>query len=410
MELIPTGTAVYLLIYALFDIGLETTFFLWFFEPKRPKKRSCVLYIALLFLWNAESMYTTIYLPYEDHFFNSAGYEIISSLIFFALFLLVLQLCAKGNPVRSFAIWQLLDYASLPALFLCSLIRKLAGWPSPMESVTISDFPDCACTFIAYLLTALLLKRFAARWEKKLQRMPLFIAWIILLFENASALLSITDLNTPDYFIGGISATLNIGMALFLLSFILALLIAIALSIASARAAEQTSRLVQAQLELQHNYYASMSKTQTMLRGLRHDLANHLSVLSALKESGREEKLRQYEDSLLDFCTRIEEQAAPDPKWENWKLPGLTPQEHHAFCSALERLLQHPGIPEHAARVCRNMDSLEILFSKNQISKRTLRRIKKDIYWEVISQISNRHQIHPHWKEGDDQWEFILNF
>ena len=58
MELIPTGTAVYLVIYALFDIGLETTFFLWFFEPKRPKKRSCVLYIALLFLWNAESMYT----------------------------------------------------------------------------------------------------------------------------------------------------------------------------------------------------------------------------------------------------------------------------------------------------------------------------------------------------------------
>ncbi len=410
MELIPTGTAVYLAIYALFDIGFETAFFLWFFKPKHSLKRCTTLYILLVTLWNVQISYTSIYVPYKNHIFNSPVYMVPCSIFFMALFLFFFQTCVKGSSIRNYAIYLLLGYTVYPALFVCSFLRKLTGWPSSMASVTISDFPDCACTLLFYAITALLLKRASRHWAETFQKIPLIAAWLLILFETLGAPVASAAFLYSSLHLEGISATLGFFIATLLLFFILALLIAIALSIASARAAEQTSRLVQAQLELQHNYYASMSKTQTMLRGLRHDLANHLSVLSALKESGREEKLRQYEDSLLDFCTRIEEQAAPDPKWENWKLPGLTPQEHHAFCSALERLLQHPGIPEHAARVCRNMDSLEILFSKNQISKRTLRRIKKDIYWEVISQISNRHQIHPHWKEGDDQWEFILNF
>lgn len=174
----PLGTIIYFIIEGIFYVTLSILILVHFFDFKINWKTSISIFTFFSVLENVEASITAPYLFIETHFSHNFSYILMIYLTHLCFYLCFASIFLKGHPIRNYMIFMLLSYSHYPVLTLFSIIRKTLGYPSLINSSTLSDFPTIACIFASFCTTWFILNKISRKYKNSLQRVPISVCWL----------------------------------------------------------------------------------------------------------------------------------------------------------------------------------------------------------------------------------------
>ena len=313
------------------------------------------------------------------------------------------------------------------------------GWTPLMYASSASEFQDCLVELIAYILAFLLVRFLLRVFGKRLARLPSGLCWLLIILDICALEIPWYPLfsgNLEKLFVGGLAATINLGLLGLIPFFIFFLFAILYFTSSESHAAAQRKSLLRSEMELQHSYYQELYELQRPIRELRHDLANHLAVMEQFCQNQREDRLKQYEASLLSLCQQLDEKTTSAARWRGLNLSGLADRETYILYSCISDLLKTYQRTWEDIRLSRREHQLVLsvlkeregipapsqrkkgsAFSRGKMDmgsggrKAALQKaLNKDSHFQLIRSIIADHK----WKlvlgEDGDTWSFTLNF
>lgn len=432
-------SSLYLAFSCLFSAGFDFAVGMLVFRIKRNRTAAVLIFAVICLAKGMPEFLETPHTFESSHFTHAPLYSACSA--FISICLLIGYICyfTKGHPARNFLIFTLASWCFFIPMVPCKLIRKLMGWTPLMYASSASEFQDCVLELAAYTLAFFLVRLLLRMFGARLARLPARLCWLLVLLDFCILEFPwypIFTGNDTELFVGGIAATINLGLACFI-PFSFFLLIALfCFTISEARIAAKKKSLLLAEMEIQYSYYQELHALQRPIRELRHDLANHLAVMEQFRQNRRQDLLNQYEASLLSLCREIDKNIASSIRRRRLKISGLTEREAYVLYICILDLLNRYGRTWEDIRFSEGERHLVLSLLKDRDNALTpggtqkasvgflremaaekggrkaalQRALKKDRHFQLIRSILKDHKWTLVLEEDADSWNFTLNF
>ena len=402
---------IYISLECIVNIAFQIALLLILFRFKRERRSALVVFGLFSILTSASSLWASLHESDPDFVMQNPIYIILDILFYYGFPIFFFYRYVKGPAFRNCGLFLIFSVAALPFMILFHLLRKyfMLG-PAILEAQSPKDFAALLITAASFgiaLLLAVLVRR--GLW-RKLEQIPSVILGGIYLVDSVIALASGLSERFQSYAIGDVAASVNlavffcIGLNIWLLTAIVVFFLYDRLNIRKNR------RMLQVEMDLQHTYYKSIVTLQFEIRGLRHDLINHLNVLEHL-DLMKSAYVDPYCQSFLSYCDQIERKAAEAFRWQALQLQGLTDRECCILYYYLKSLTDRYGADWEVCRIYRDQGSgCQLIFEAPWHDPQPFWqiRLRKDPLFQLIQSMLLRKNGKAYWKKGEKQWQFIL--
>ena len=111
---------------------------------------------------------------------------------------------------------------------------------------------------------------------------------------------------------------------------------------------------------LQQDYYKAVARVNRRVRELKHDLANHIAVISALKGNDLNRESNKtayaYSEHLMDLCDQIDNEIQNQLGWRIVKSQSLSERERYELFKYSSNVCKDYDLPLESIRVVRGKD------------------------------------------------------
>ncbi len=224
--------------------------------------------------------------------------EIIFSIVFFAVFM-------KGNPFVNYCVYVIADTFNIIMLFLSIRIQEALMPELPLigRATELSNWPVLFFELLAYGGTIAIALLLVPKLKKLLGKIPDKLLYGILFFYLISEFFLFGIMVFNDEII---TKPLIAVIAVVLIITIMALLLFF-FTIKLYHMEKLQKELILQEMEQQHRYYSVLHETGVRLRHLKHDLANHQTVMK-LADDMDQEASEKYRQQLLTHYQELTEE------------------------------------------------------------------------------------------------------
>lgn len=402
---------IYVSLECIVNLVFSAALLLILFTFKRKRRNALIVFGLFSALTNVTSVIASFHESDPDFVMHHPMYIILDILFYYGFPIFFFHRYVKGSAARNCGLFLIFSVAALPFMTLFHLLRKyyMLG-PSIMDAQSPKDAAPLLITAAASGIALFLASLARRRLWTKLEQIPSVIYGGIYLADSVIALVSGLSKELNSYMIGGAAANVNlavffcIGLCIWLLTAILVFFLYDRIHIRKNR------RMLQVEMDLQHAYYKSIVTLQFQMRGLRHDLINHLNVLEHL-DLIKSPYADHYCQSFLSHCDQIERKAEEAFRWKELQIQGLSDRECYILYYYLKAFTDRYGCTWEACEISLSEDpSCPLIFKApwHQPPRFWQLKLRRDPLYQLIQSMLLRKNGKACWKKGEHKWLFIL--
>lgn len=295
------------------------------------------------------------------------------------IILAVIAICAEGYFPRNFIVMflycdLLTTIPFMPHHVINDLILKHygllsdqsipGGYASPLLK-TAADTLAWAVMLLSIMLVCRLFNRYLM---PVLHRIPDTACLLFLMISFVTSVIKSVVLLKSDLYVNvtheigrGYNSIATSDLALILM---MMLIFIILLMLTATFLRQQLTRIVGLENDMLLDYYHNIASLHRSIRGMRHDLSNHLAALSFIGsgESAAGPSLQalmstsgvsgspadSYRQSLLNVCSEIDRQIAAQTAWQQIETDRLSSREKYEIYHYVTTVMQKHRIPANA--------------------------------------------------------------
>lgn len=339
--------------------------------------------------------------------------DALSSLVYIAFLICFFYYFKDRHPVFNYTLYCIANYCWLILLALFSICRA-EFFPHSRPLALAETFYDIP-SLLAYILSYAAAFAVFYFCRKKLTALLLKLSQRII---NAFILVTIIlDMASIPFFLpnlASISSTasryLFAMLCVITTLFILTLILIYMAFLYKYRSELLNRKLIDMSIQTSYDYYRKLNQIYLSLRHLRHDLINHMNILSVTQKDNpthikyrrdilsAAEKIRNQHDNLISSNIRIDTFSV----YENYVLENLT-NSILSICEITDVDL--------ATKHYSNASGKEILFIQfpEKVNKAAVKRISKTDSYMLIKFFVTNHNGNIKWEEENGEWKLYIS-
>ncbi len=304
------------------------------------KRRQCAVIVFI---------YTVLFLTLEYHLgtiaiVSQAKSDIliynICHMIYTFVTITVIGIYAEGFLPRNF-IKIFLYYDVLTTLTYGLIIMNLMHLLFEPEQIqgsiynieSLDQYPIILENWIQLLLVLVITYAVNKKVDMLIKKIPDKICIVILGVSFITYIVKITVSVLNAEFIAEIQEKydrINMESMISYAIFLVILMIGIGAAILMmSKSRKQYERIIIMETELQREYYRSVADISRNIRELKHDIANHIIVLTSSQNEIRSVKNEEYRSHLVDICERINNNVEKQLAWRSIRSGELSDREKY---------------------------------------------------------------------------------
>ncbi len=304
------------------------------------KRKKCfiIIFIYTMFFLSLE-YYIGIILSQNPNEINALVYN-ICHMIYTFVTIAVIGTFAEGFLPRNF-IKLFLYYDVLTTLTYGLILSKIVPYIFEPEQISISiyevdslyQFPVFLENYVQIILIMIITYVINGKVDALIKKIPDKVCILVLAVAFGSYIFKIISyVMNPEMIYGGDQKYENSRLesvtayVVFLLILIICIAAMIFLLIRSRRRYE---KILMMEMALQDEYYKTVADISRSIREIKHDMSNHIIVLSSLKNDETDLHTEEYKSHLLQQCDNIRSAIEEHLEWRKIKSEGLSDREKY---------------------------------------------------------------------------------